>query len=156
MNRQDFSQRVMAMEGRLYRISYGLLREEQDRRDAVQEAVVKAWQNVDKLRNEARFETWLTRILINECHNLHRYQRRFVYMDSVPEPVQVPDNADRILHDALMALEEKLRLPVMLFYMEGYKVREIAGILRLPEGTVKSRLRRAKAELKDMLSEPEE
>ena len=72
MDKQEFTVRVLAMEGRLYRISRGLLAEEQDRLDAAQEAVIRAWQNLSRLRHEEFFETWLTRILINECRNIQR------------------------------------------------------------------------------------
>lgn len=72
MDKQEFTARVLAMEGRLYRISRGLLAEEQDRLDAAQEAVIRAWQNLSRLRHEEFFETWFTRILINECRNIQR------------------------------------------------------------------------------------
>lgn len=153
MNRQEFTRRVLAMEGRLHRISYGLLRNTQDRQDAVQEAVLKAWQKLDSLRDERFFETWLTRILINECFNLLSARRSALSLDAVPELPAAPAGSDRALHDAVLALEEKLRLPVLLHYMEGYRVREIAGILKLPEGTVKTRLARAKREMKKYLEE---
>ena len=156
MNKTEFSSRVMTMQDRLYRITYGMLREEQDRLDAVQEAVLKAWRNLDRLRDERYLETWLTRILINECHNLQRAQKRLASLDAIPEPAAPPPGSDEQLHDALMALPQTMRLPVMLYYMEGYKTREIARILGWPEGTVKTRLKRAKQELKNMLSEPEE
>jgi len=155
MNRQEFTRRVLALEDRLYRISYGLLRAEQDRMDAVQESILKAWKNLPGLRSEAYFETWLTRILIRECYNILNARKRFVSMDELPEPIQPPQGANAQLHDAVMALERSLRLPVILYYMEGYKLREVAGILNLPEGTVKSRLKRARMRLRDMLMDQE-
>ena len=155
MNRQEFTRRVLALEGRLYRISCGMLRSPQDRQDAVQEAVLKAWQKLDGLRNEKFFETWLTRILINECYNLLAARKSQLPLEEAPELPALPEGASRELRDALLGLEEKLRLPVILHYMEGYRVREIAGILGLPEGTVKTRLARAKRELKKYLEEDE-
>ena len=155
MNRQEFTHRVLALEGRLHRISYGLLRNAQDQQDAVQEAVLKAWNKLESLRNERFFETWLTRILINECYSLLSARRDALPLDTAPELPAVPEGVNRELHDALLGLDEKLRLPVMLHYMEGYRVREIAGILGLPEGTVKTRLARAKRELKKYLEEEE-
>ena len=152
MDKQEFTARVLAIEGRLYRISCGLLKEEQDRLDAAQEAVIRAWQNLDRLRHEAFFETWLTRILINECRNIQRSLSRVLPLDVVPEQPALPD-ADGELRRAVAALNVQLRLPVLLKYMEGYRTREIARILKIPEGTVKSRLRRARVELKRMLGE---
>ena len=153
MNKQEFTQRVLAMENRLYRISCGMLDNHQDRLDAVQEAVLKAWANVGRLREERYFETWLTRILINECHNLQSARKRSVALERIPEPGAQAAEADHPLRDALAALSPELRLPVLLFYMEGYKTREVAQILRIPEGTVKTRLMRAKRKLKIMLEE---
>lgn len=155
MNRQEFTRRVLALEGRLYRISCGMLRSPQDRQDAVQEAVLKAWQKLDGLRNEKFFETWLTRILINECYNQLAARKCQLPLEEAPELPAEAEGANHELRDALLRLEEKLRLPVILHYMEGYRVREIAGILGLPEGTVKTRLARAKRELKKYLEEEE-
>ena len=153
MNRQEFTHRVLALEGRLHRISYGLLRNAQDQQDAVQEAVLKAWQKIGSLRDERFFATWLTRILINECYNLLSARKGAVPLDAVQEIPSVAGEANRELRDAVLALDEKLRLPVLLHYMEGYRVREIAEILKLPEGTVKTRLARAKREMKKHLEE---
>ena len=155
MNRQEFTRRVLALEGRLHRISYGMLRNPQDQQDAVQEAVLRAWTHLSTLRQERYFETWLTHILINECYNLLSARRIVSPLDAVQEIPAPPEGANRELHDALFGLEEKLRLPLMLHYMEGYRVREIAAILDLPEGTVKTRLARAKRELKQYLEEEE-
>lgn len=153
MNKQEFTQRVLAMENRLYRISCGMLDNHQDRLDAVQEAVLKAWANVGRLREERYFETWLTRILINECHNIQSARKRSVSLECIPEQGVQAADADQPLRDALAALSLDLRLPVLLFYMEGYKTREVAQILRIPEGTVKTRLMRAKRKLRMLLEE---
>ena len=152
MNKQEFTRRVLAIENRLYRISCGMLQNPQDRMDAVQEATIKAWANVAKLRRAEFFETWLTRILINECHNILKARRNIVSLESLPERGAY-EGSNKPLRDALLALEMDLRLPVLLYYMEGYKLREIAEILRIPEGTVKTRMVRAKKILKTLLEE---
>ncbi len=156
MDKQEFSRRVLAVEGRLYRISCGMLHNPQDQMDAVQEAVLKAWQGVNRLRREEFFETWLTRILINECHNIQNARRRIAPLESVPERAAPPEDGNRALREALMTLDEALRMPLLLSYMEGYRTWEIAKILRIPEGTVKSRIARGKRKLKELLREPEE
>lgn len=154
MDKNEFTQRVLALENRLYRISCGMLFDPNDRMDAVQEAVLKAWANVHRLRNEQFFETWLTRILINECHNIQALHKRTVPMESPPEKKQYSSNTDGV-REAVFSLDEDFRLPVILHYMEGYKTREIARILKIPEGTVKTRLARAKQKLKRLLEEEE-
>lgn len=152
MDKQEFTRRVLAMENRLYRISCGMLESHQDRLDAVQEAVLKAWSHLPGLRVEKYFETWLTRILINECHNIQNMRRRTVALEQLAEQAAEPEQ-DKNLRAAISALEEKLRLPLLLYYMEGYRTREIAQILQIPEGTVKTRLQRARRRLRTMLEE---
>ena len=66
---------------------------------------------------------------------------------------EAPPDADPALHDALLRLDERQRLPVVLHYLAGYSVREIAKMLKLPAGTVKSRMRKARLELRDFLTE---
>lgn len=154
MNRDEFAQRVRTSQEKLYRITYGLLREPQDRMDAVQDAIFKAWRNLGKLRAEEYFDTWLIRILINECHNRQRAQSRLLPLDSAPEPSE-DFQGNSQLRDAILSLPEKLRIPIILHYMEGYRTDEIALLLRLPGGTVRSRLRRARAMLKALLEHPE-
>ena len=152
MNKQEFTRRVLAMENRLYRISCGMLAVHADRLDAVQEAVVKAWANLHRLRREEYFETWLTRILINECHNIQNARRNIVCLENTAEQGS-GEETNNPLRDAVLALEMDLRIPVILHYMEGYKLREIAQILKLPEGTVKTRLARAKQKLRKLMEE---
>ena len=154
MNKQEFTRRVLAMENRLYRISCGMLRDANDRMDAVQEAVGKAWINIHRLRSEQFFETWLTRILINECHNIQRLRRKIIPLETLPEKTVCADQDEKI-REAVLSLEEEYRLPVLLYFMEGYKTREVAEILKIPEGTVKTRLARARKILKQLLEEEE-
>lgn len=73
-------------------------------------------------------------------------------MAELPE-CPAPADAGGEVRGAVLALPDKLRLPVVLHYMEGYRVDEIARMLHMPQGTVKSRLRNARARLKDMLGE---
>ena len=149
MDVRDFTGRVRASEAKLFRVAYGVLRCEADCNDALQEALLKAWKKRDTLRDEALFDTWLTRILINECYLLIRKNRR---VRPVSPPEHPPEH--RELHDALMNLPDKLRLPLTLHYAEGYTTSEIARILSIPDGTVKGRLVRGRAALKkDMTSE---
>lgn len=153
MDKQEFTRRVLLKQDALYRISGGLLREPQDRMDAVQEAVLKAWAGLGRLRCEEFFETWLTRILINECRNIQRRRARVAPPEAAKEPVA--PQSDDALRDALRLLDEKYRLPLLLYYMEGYHLHEIAVILKIPKGTVATRLKRARAMLRELLEESE-
>jgi len=152
MEKEEFSRRVNAMMDRLYRISYGQLREPQDRMDAIQDALLKAWVNRGRLRNAEYFETWLIRILINECHNHQHRLKRTVQLDLAPEHA-VPFNGNADLRDAVLALPEKQRMSVILHYMEGYSISETAHMLRVPAETVRSRLKKARSVLKTLLED---
>jgi len=118
----EFTQRVLTMQDRLYRVSCTLLRCEADREDAVQSALEKAWRGRFLLRQEQYMETWLTRILINECYAIMRRSRRIIPMAEVGEnqPAQwEAQNADEMLCRALTALPDTLRLPIVLHALHG-------------------------------------
>ncbi|MBQ4089061.1 MAG: sigma-70 family RNA polymerase sigma factor [Clostridia bacterium] len=151
MDRQEFTQRVLSMNDKMYRIAYGQLRNTYDCCDAVQEAILKAWSSRDKLRKKEFFETWLIRILINECHDIQRRRKRVSPLDYAPEHANHISEDISDVHDAVLALEEKYRLPIILHYMSGYTTEEIGRILHLPTGTVRSRLKRARERLKTEL-----
>lgn len=150
----EFAGRVVEMRGTLYRVCYGLLRREADREDAVSECVRKALLKRETLRDEDAFRAWLIRILVNECHSIHRRSVRETLVDQVPERA-APRDATAALREAVLSLPEKLRLPVILHYMDGYPLSGVARALRVPEGTVKSRLARARERLRDFLSDEE-
>ena len=99
MNEQDFTEKLLESEQMLYRIACSLLRSEDDRQDALQETALKAWQNIGRLREEKYFRTWITRILVNECHNLHRKAGREIPTETLPEmpAPQQDDPAFRML-----------------------------------------------------------
>lgn len=148
MTNEAFTERIIAMQETLYRVSYSILPQAMDREDAVQECIRKAWQKRDSLREERYMQTWVTRILINECYALLRRKKRELPTDELPER-EAPPDADLSLHDLFVGLDEKLRLPAVLYYIEEFKTREIATMLRLPEGTVKSRLSRARERMRE-------
>ena len=137
-----FMREVEACERMLYRICRTLLRSETDCCDAVQEALMKAWQHRHRI-DENRFRAYLTRILINECHNIGRKRARMVVMEAVPEPPPPPDLRQEI-RETLMKLDEPQRLLVVMYHLEGFTLQEIAHALRLPLSTVKHRLIRAR------------
>lgn len=150
MDREEFSRRIIDMLPVLHRVAYTQLRQEADREDAVQEAIRRAWEKRSSLREERFMQTWVIRILLNVCDTLRRREKRMY----APMEVQARTDSDATpLLDALMALEEAFRLPLQLRYVDGYSVKEVARMLRLPEGTVKSRLSRGREKLRSILEE---
>lgn len=161
MDKEEFTRLVLAMESTLFHVSFTLLHNEQDCADVVQEAVIKAYAARSKLREQGYFKTWIVRILINECYTFLRRQRRYMPLEEeavggygIVTEVSSPIREEYLdLYRAMEELSEKDRLCIQLFYMEDYSVRQIAQILKIPEGTVKSRMRRARLQLKGLLGE---
>lgn len=143
MDNQGFQDRVRACERRLYATAYLLLHVTADCEDAVQEAVLRAWQRLPGLQNPQFFETWLTRIVINECKSQLRRRSRRGETELSPR-LAAPVSPEPELHAALTALKWKYRVVLTLKYIDGYTIEEIARILTLPRGTVASRLDQAK------------
>lgn len=156
MNKRDFTEQVTAAETTLYHISKSILKNDCDCADAVQEAIIIAFSKLSTLRDDRFFKTWLCRILINECYRICRANNKVVpledYMDAESPSEQQEDMG---LFDAIMELKIDLRLVIVLHYIEGFGITEIAAALKIPEGTVKSRLSRARVELKSILGEKE-
>lgn len=152
MDKQSFSIQVKRMERQLYRVAMSYVANETDAADAVQEALLRAWAARNSLRDETLFGTWLTRILINECKTLLRKRRRSIPVAEPEGTAELPDE-DRTAHDELFRLPVKYRVPLVLNVLDGYTMREIAGILHLPQGTVKARISRAKQQLRTILKE---
>lgn len=150
LNEQAFVKRAMACERKLYRAARAILGCDADCEDAVQDALIKAWQRLDTLREERYFETWLTRILINECKNLCKKRR---LAEVLPETLAALQSPEPELFEALTKLPEKIRLAMVLHYNDGYDVAQVSGILRIPVGTVKWRLHQGRAQLRKMLGE---
>ncbi|SHI10058.1 RNA polymerase sigma-70 factor, ECF subfamily [Sporobacter termitidis DSM 10068] len=157
MDIDEFGKRVTAAEKTLYHISKSILRDDASCADAVQETIVTALEKRHTLKNERYFKTWLCRILINECYKMRRADKRLISLEEYMEPAaRGPEQEESIIYDAIMRLKEELRLAVVLHYIDGFRTAEVADILKLPEGTVKSRLHRARAELKALLNDNEE
>ena len=152
MTKEAFSIEITSRQNQMYRIARSYLRGEHDCLDAVSEAILKAWQKRETLRNEQYFGTWLCRIVIRECVNILRKQKRLIPMDTVPG-IYEAETENMELKQALDALSEGHRIAVVLHYMEGYPVKEVARILRLSTGTVTSRLHYARKQLRTLLKE---
>ena len=154
MDKDAFAARVTAMQQSLYRVATSYLRDEADRLDAVCEAVARAWEKRGTLRDERLFATWLTRILIRECVNIQRRQRRTVPVETLPEQAQ-EDESDtvRSLREALETLPQRQRTMVVLHYMEDYDVREVARIMGTTRGAVCAGLSRARDALRRRIGE---
>ena len=152
MTGETFEASVRDMVQTLYRISCSQLSIEADREDAIQEALRRAWEKRASLKNESFFRTWMVRILLNVCHDIQKERKRMIPTADCPDMAVPAGNRVNLL-ECLFRLEERERMPVLLYYIEGYNIQQVASILRIPQGTVKSRLNRGRRQLQDICRE---
>lgn len=139
----------------IYRVAKSILNNEEDIEDAVSESILKAYKNIQALKQEVFFKTWLIRIVINESNNLYKKRAKEIAVDKDHfKNIKVNDNyKDLSLYNAINSLDEDLRITTILFYFEDMKYKDIAKVLNVKEGTIKSRLSRAKEKLYNILKE---
>lgn len=148
MNKDTFTQNVLDCKDTLYRMSMSILKNEKDCEDAVQEAVTNAYEKLDTLKSEEYFSTWLVRILINVCNKQLRYKKHNFVTDEIYEGTVDNPYVSTEIFMALEKLPTKIRTVMILYYVEEYSVKEIKSILKIPEGTVKSRLSKGRSLLR--------
>ena len=133
-----------------YKIAYSLLRSDTDAQDAVQQMLLRTWEKRAGIRADS-LRAYMTRALINECHNINRQRKRIEYISEYP-PVAAPQSNEYTeIYEAIDALPEKLKLPVYLRYLEGFSDVEAARSLGIPVTTLRGRLHRARVRLRAML-----
>ncbi|HTM03222.1 MAG TPA: sigma-70 family RNA polymerase sigma factor [Vicinamibacterales bacterium] len=155
---QEFETRLRECSTLAFRVAFSVLRHREDAEDVAQEAFAKAYRSFRQLRDRDRFRAWLVRMTWRMALDRRRGDRRRLVRedrlqppDSVAPDVESAERAER-LWQAIDLLSEKLRVVIVLAAIEGYDVREVARLLALPEGTVKSRLFLARQQLKRALA----
>ncbi len=151
MDKDTFAAKVLDSEQTLYSVAKTMLINESDCEDAVSEAVLKAYMKLDSLKEEKYFKTWLVRILINQCYKLLRQRKNLVPLEYAQGEPQGEREDYTDLYRAVAGLSQNIRIVVLLHYIEGYSVEEVGRILKIPGGTVKSRLAKGRKLLKEML-----
>lgn len=130
----------------MYRIALAILMNDEDAADAAQDTILACWEKIGTLKMPRYFKTWMTRILINNCYKIRNNAGNTETLEEYEEPA-VYDEYNLELKEALSSLDEKYRVIMTLFYSEGYRIHEIAGILKIPKSTVQTRLKRGREKL---------
>lgn len=130
----------------MYRTAIAILMNDEDSADAIQDTILACWEKIDTLREIQYFKTWLIRILINKCYYIKKQRENKVSFEEYEEPI-VNKTKNEELKEILSELDEKYRVPMMLFYGQGYKTGEIAQMLHIPQSTVQTRLARGREKL---------
>ncbi len=156
MTKDDFTQKTLDSEQMMYRISMSMLKNNADCEDAVQQTILTAYKKLNSLRHEEYFKTWITRILINECNKILNNRKRTAQLKVIESRSDDTFTHRTELKEAIDSLSPKLRIVIVMKYSEGFSITEISRTLKIPEGTVKSRLSQAKDKLKKSLEENDE
>lgn len=137
----------------LYRTGIMILGNPQDVQDVLQEVMLKVLQKMPEFHDSEHEKAWLLRVTINLCKDMLRFRRRhqYVQIDELEIEAAAVDTDDRQLLWEITQLPTRWRIVLLLYYVEGYSVKEIADILAVSENAVKKRMQRAKAELKKKL-----
>ena len=155
----EFEARLRESGTLAFRVAYAVLRDRPDAEDVAQEAFVRAFRSFGQLRDRERFRAWLVRTTWRLAIDRRRGDRRRVIREQAVEPPgelsveQVAVARERASHlwAAIDALPEKLRLVVVLSGIEGHETRDVAALLAIPEGTVRSRMFLARKALAERL-----
>ncbi|MDO5136778.1 MAG: sigma-70 family RNA polymerase sigma factor [Eubacteriales bacterium] len=138
----------------MYKVAKAILRNDDDAADAMQETALTCWDKIGTLKNDRYFKTWMTRILINHCNAILRERKRFVEGEELLENRGCPGEYSSVEWKAFLEeVEEKYRIILILYYVQGFKTREIAEILGIHESTVRGRLSTARSRIERMYCE---
>lgn len=151
MNRIEFCEQINTYRYQLYVVAYTILGNEDDAQDAVCSAVLNAYEHLEQLRDVRKIKQWLITITKNEALQLRRKRMELPGDEKMEELLEPVHDTYNELWDIVQDLKEEFRLVIVLFYYNDLSVRDIAQILDIPVGTVKSRLNRGRNLIKDAL-----
>jgi len=158
--KQEFEIRIAECSTLAFRVAYGILRNREDAEDVTQEAFAKAYKSFSSLRDRERFRSWVVKIAWRMALDVLRSRKRRIVREEVH--AEITDTSDLVTNmvdrhraaevwRAIDSLPEKMRIVVILANIEEHDTQEIASMLDVPEGTVKSRLFHARRQLKELL-----
>lgn len=147
ITQEELSALIMDNKDGMYRLAFSILRNDADAQDAVSEAIVLAFEKCHQLRKTSSAKSWLMQILVNSSKKIALQSNKYVLLENEIQYEQAEEFKDDNMWETVMELDEEFREVVVLYYYEQFSVREIGKMLRIPEGTVKSRLARAREKL---------
>lgn len=138
----------------IYRVAYSWTRNSHDANDVTQDVLIQLYKTTRKFESDSHMKNWLIRVTVNQCKMLFRSPwSKMEDIGEYADTLGFEEESHLDLFQAVMNLDKKYRVPILLFYYENYSTTEIASILGIPEKTVSTRLFRAKAKLKNYLKE---
>ena len=154
ISKEEFVKILQENKVSLYRFAKSILKNDMQAEDAISEAILKAYKNKSKLKEIEKFKPWMMKIVANECYNLLRKNSRLELVDDINSLDLVHiDKEYTDLRELVEDLSEEFSSVIVLFYYEDMSIKDISKVLEISEGTVKSRLYRAKEKLRVLLKE---
>jgi len=159
-NKEYYKYIVLRYQRKLIDYAFYMISDEHKSEDVVQNAFIKAFENLNSFNTKKKFSSWIYRIVHNEAINQVKRQREFTLFDNInleakhniEEDFLTKEEVFRV-RDCLKKLDLKYKEPLVLLYFEDKKYEEISDILRIPTSTVGVRIRRAKAQLRKICQE---
>ena len=169
-----FTEIVLHSQKKVFNIAYRMLGNLEEAKDLAQEVFISVFESIKDLKEEIKFDAWLTQITLNHCRNRWKYlkRRRYFNSDSLDDPIETEEGSmpralvdpsgnpetlyekksiQQFIQGGLLKLKEDQRELIVLRDLQGFSYEEMGGLLGLPEGTIKSKLHRARMDLKEIL-----
>jgi RNA polymerase sigma factor, sigma-70 family len=142
-----------AFKNDIYRLVYSYTKNRFDADDITQNVFIKLYNNFQSFDDREHIKKWLIVVAVNECKNhfSSAWKRKIFPLSEKEENIHIVDGTNNIVLEAVLNLPKKYRLVVHLYYYEGYKIKEIASILKEKETTIQTRLARARTILKEII-----
>ena len=154
MSKEEFTAFAEKYMDTIYRVAYSWTKNSDDANDVTQDVLIQLYKTTKEFESDSQLKNWLIKVTVNQCKMLFRSPwSKMEDIGEYADTLGFEEKSHLDLFRAVMNLDKKYRVPLLLFYYEGYSTAEIASILGIPEKTVSTRLFRAKARLKDDLKE---
>ena len=156
MNKEELSKLILENQKEMYVLACSILKNQADAQDAVSECIVRAFENRTSLRKRTSARSWLIKILINVSRSAITKRQKVVLFADPEQYEQEPETAEDHLWSVILELPENVRVVMVLYYYEGFSVREISTLLDIPEGTTKTRLSSGRKQLEKWIEDGKE
>ena len=156
MNKEELSKLILENQKEMYVLACSILKNQADAQDAVSECIVRAFENRTSLKKRTSARSWLMKILINVSRSAITKRQKVVLFADPEQYEQEPETAEDHLWSVILELPENVRVVMVLYYYEGFSVREISTLLDIPEGTTKTRLSSGRKQLAKRIEDGKE
>ncbi len=149
---EELAEYILNYKVDLYRLAFSIVKNDADAQDAVGEAILKAYENIHKIKKKDSIKIWLMKILANSSKDIIKRRSRWKLLDNELDNVEDESSFEiDLMWPLIMELPQEFRMVVVLYYYEQFSVKEISRIVKVSEGTVKSRLARGREKLSKII-----